>query len=89
MQETVSAKDLIAEYGLGLMSQVPNTWGHNGDSLGYETVVIYNTTHDVSVVILTNTQPNPAQVGAFIVMNALEQFGYADAPAGVGSMFVP
>jgi len=42
------------QYGLG-MGQLEGYWGHTGEGLGYEALVMHHRTRNATVVILVNT----------------------------------
>ncbi|MBZ0291189.1 MAG: beta-lactamase family protein [Anaerolineae bacterium] len=77
MQETVNASDLLASYGLGIMSGLEqgDTWGHGGQTLGFESTVIYNVTNDITIVIWTNAAEDLAGIGSFVAITALGKAG--------------
>lgn len=75
MQELVRANGLLVDYGPGLMSQTPSTWGHNGQTLGYESMAPYNVPYDRTVVTWTNSSENLAGLGALAVKDTLDGVG--------------
>jgi D-alanyl-D-alanine carboxypeptidase len=77
MQETNFAESLLANYGLGIMSGLGqgDTWGHGGQTLGFESTVIYNVTNDISIVVWTNAAEDLAALGSFVTIGALKDAG--------------
>lgn len=55
MQETVLAPAQLARYGLGLIDFGTGFWGHGGETLGFQSKVLYNADTDVVAIAWTNT----------------------------------
>ncbi|MCA9891752.1 MAG: hypothetical protein KC615_02140 [Anaerolineae bacterium] len=43
--------------------------------MGFESTVIYNTTHDLTIVVWTNAADDLAGIGAFVTIEGLRQAG--------------
>jgi D-alanyl-D-alanine carboxypeptidase len=82
MTDAVYAEGLLANYGIGFMSRITihseDTWGHGGQTLGFESVVEYDVADDISIVIWTNAGNDLAVIGDIVIDQALLDAGIID-----------
>lgn len=74
MQQGVPS-DPGVEYGIGLKRLGDGQWGHDGQTLGYISIVNAFETKDISIVAWGNTSLNPLAYGATDITDALVQAG--------------
>lgn len=55
MQTIATPPESLAQYGMGLMRFGEQTWGHGGQTLGFQSHVLYNLATDLLAVVWTNT----------------------------------
>jgi D-alanyl-D-alanine carboxypeptidase len=74
MQQSVPS-DPGVEYGIGLKRIGEGHWGHDGQTLGYISIVNALDANDISVVAWATTSLNPLAYGATEITDALRQAG--------------
>lgn len=72
MKEVVATGNfLIPRYGIGIVEKMDGAWGHGGQTLGFESDVVYFSDPDISVVGWGTSSSNSMGLGAAPVASAL------------------
>jgi D-alanyl-D-alanine carboxypeptidase len=80
-EESIFARGLASNYGLGIFQRLGfSSWGHGGQTLGYESIAVYDAENDISIVLWTNASDDLAVFGDVVVELALQEVGALPAP---------